>query len=65
MEQTQIIDLDELCHRYRLKARTVYFWVKNGQIPFLRAGRGLRFSIEEVEQWLKSHRDGEKGHHNQ
>lgn len=51
-----ILTVHELCQRYNLKQRTVYRWVKSGQIPHLRAGRSLRFSEAEVDAWLKSHR---------
>ena len=51
-----ILTVNELCQRYHLKPRTVYRWVNSGKIPHLRAGRSLRFSVAEVDAWLKSHR---------
>ena len=51
------LNIEELCQRYNLNRRTVYFWVSKDEIPYLKAGRVLRFSSKEVEAWMKSHRD--------
>ena len=55
------LNISQLCQRFNLNRRTVYNWVAKDEIPHLRAGRVLRFSAEEVEAWMKSHRDVEDG----
>ena len=32
----------------KVSAKTVYYWVRRNQIPFVRVGRHIRFSSEEV-----------------
>ena len=38
----------------------VYEWVRNDEIPYLRTVRGIRFDPEQIQQWLRRHRDNSK-----
>jgi excisionase family DNA binding protein len=38
----------------RLARQTLYNMVSQGEIPFLKAGRALRFRKSELDAWLES-----------
>lgn len=35
-------------------AVTVYGWVRNGKIPFRKAGKRIFFDKEEIDSWTKN-----------
>jgi excisionase family DNA binding protein len=45
---TKLIDIDELSRRLSIPKGTLYNWVYLRRIPFIKAGRSLRFDAEEV-----------------
>ncbi|MDB0067866.1 helix-turn-helix domain-containing protein [Akkermansiaceae bacterium] len=46
----------ELAEHYGVSTRTVTNWKAAGLIPFLRVGRVVRFSIEEVDVALEKYK---------
>ncbi len=44
----QLVDIDELSARLSIKKGTLYNWVYLRRIPFVKAGRSLRFDADEV-----------------
>jgi excisionase family DNA binding protein len=36
-----------------VKQNTIYSWVSQRKIPFKKFGRLVRFSIEEIDEWVK------------
>ena len=53
MEEGRFMTVQEVAQYLRVKPLAVYRKVKRREIPFLRAGRLIRFRQEEIEQWLK------------
>ena len=51
----------ELAERLRVSRHTIYTWVSQRRIPFLKVGRLLRFDLNAVERWVaeQSSADGE------
>lgn len=47
-----MIDITELSRVLRIPKGTLYNWVYLRRIPFIKAGRSLRFHVEEVIQSL-------------
>jgi excisionase family DNA binding protein len=45
-----LITIDELSARLSISKGTLYNWVYLRRIPFIKAGRSLRFDFEEVIQ---------------
>ncbi len=43
-----LIDIDELSRRLSIPKGTLYNWVYLKRIPFIKAGRSLRFDPDEV-----------------
>ena len=50
---TTLIDINELSRRLSIAKGTLYNWVYQRRIPFVKAGRCLRFDPEEVFQSLR------------
>ena len=50
---------DELAQFFKIKKPTVRLWTRQG-VPCLKAGRLVRFNIDEVERWLRE-RGGSDG----
>jgi excisionase family DNA binding protein len=48
MVEKQLIDIKELSRRLSVPKGTLYQWVNLRRIPFMKAGRSLRFDPEEV-----------------
>jgi excisionase family DNA binding protein len=48
MELQRLIDINELSRRLSVPKGTLYNWVYLRRIPFIKAGRSLRFDAEEV-----------------
>ena len=51
---TRFLTVEEVAVLLRLKPRTIYNLVSRRQIPFRKAGRQLRFSEAEIEEWTKA-----------
>jgi len=52
MEEKRLIDINELSHRLSIPKGTLYNWVYLRRIPFIKAGRCLRFDPAAVIQSL-------------
>jgi excisionase family DNA binding protein len=48
----ELIDIDELSRRLHIAKGTLYNWVHLRRIPFIKAGRCLRFDFEKVFEAL-------------
>jgi excisionase family DNA binding protein len=48
-----LIDINELSRRLSVPRGTIYNWVYLRRIPFIKAGRCLRFDAQEVIQSLR------------
>lgn len=49
----KLIDINELSKRLSIPKGTLYNWVYLRRIPFIKAGRSLRFDAEQVIQSLR------------
>lgn len=49
----QLISAKELAKRLSVPPPTIYSWVRRGVIPYYQVERCLRFSEEEIDNWLK------------
>ncbi len=45
--------VQEVAEYLRMKPLAVYRKVKRKEIPFLKAGRSIRFRREEIDRWLR------------
>ena len=59
---TNLIDINELSQRLSVPKGTLYNCVYLRRIPFIKAGRSLRFDADEVIQSLSHYTVTEKRH---
>lgn len=52
-QRTSLIDINELSRRLRIAKGTLYNWVYLRRIPFVKAGRCLRFDFDHVFSTLQ------------
>lgn len=54
----RLVGVDELARELGISRHTVYSWVSQRRIPFLKVGRLLRFDVRRIEGWLRDQADG-------
>lgn len=57
----KFLTTEEVLHYLDVNLRTVYRWVKAGQLPAIRVGRQWRFRRSDLDAWLEGRRTGPKG----
>jgi excisionase family DNA binding protein len=50
----KLLTIDQLSETLNVKKKTIYDWTHKGLIPYKRAGRLLRFDLNDIERWLKN-----------
>jgi excisionase family DNA binding protein len=53
LPEDEILMMQEACAFLKLKRRTLYYHVERGSIPFLKAGRLIRFSRRALLDWME------------
>lgn len=49
----RFIGVDDLAQYLGLSRGTLYVWVCQRKIPYLKMGGALRFDLREIEGWIK------------
>lgn len=49
----RLIDIHELSRVTGISVSTLYSWVSQRKIPFVKCGRLTRFDPESIEQWIR------------
>lgn len=52
----QLVDITRLSKMLNVKPKTIYDWVQKRKIPHYKLEGSLRFSYDEIQQWIKSKR---------
>lgn len=47
------VNLEDIAVHLSLSQDTVRAWVKDGKLPFYRAGKRYKFKISEVDEWVR------------
>jgi len=50
------VNLEDIAVHLSLSEDTVRTWVKDGKLPFYRAGKRYKFKISEVDEWVREGR---------
>ena len=56
--ESALLTAIELARWLRITPRTVYRFVRTAQLPYVRVGRGLRFTRADVEAWIRRRSKG-------
>jgi len=51
-----LVDIKRLAEILGVRPATIYGWVHDGYVPHYKLGALVRFSLEDVKQWLKDKR---------
>jgi len=56
----RLIDIDELSRLWKVPKATLYNWANQGRIPYIKIGRCVRFSIDQLADFQShcTHNDG-------
>jgi excisionase family DNA binding protein len=55
-ETINLVDINELSRRLSVPKGTIYQWIYKRKIPFIKAGRSVRFDAEEVIRSMPHYR---------
>src|SRR5207237_8273632 len=54
--ELRLIDLEKLCMQYGFAKQTVYTWVFEKKIPFIKIGKRLKFDTDEINTWIEKYK---------
>lgn len=52
MTDRRLMDVNELSAYMGVSVNTLYGWVSMRKIPYIKAGRLLRFDPQDIESWI-------------
>ena len=53
MQTTKYLSAQEAAALLGVSVLTIYGWTSDGKMPYRKVGRLLRFTQEELDQWMK------------
>ncbi len=51
-QQKRIVDIHGLSSYLGVCINTIYSWVSQGTIPYIKLGRLLRFDLDKIDAWI-------------
>ena len=51
--EKRLINIKELSEMIGVKNDTLYRWVSQKRIPYVKAGRLTKFDLEAIDEWIK------------
>lgn len=48
------VNLEDIAEHLSVSTDTVRNWIKDGKLPYYRAGKRYKFKISEVDEWLRN-----------
>ena len=51
------VNLEDIADHLSVSTDTVRNWIKDGKLPFYKAGKRYKFKISEVDAWLRDGKD--------
>ena len=52
-KEMELLTPDELSGMLKVKKQRIYEWVHYKRIPYIKVGRFLRFSKDQIQEWLR------------
>lgn len=56
MQVEKWVNLEDVATHLSLSQDTVRTWIKEGKLPFYKAGKRYKFKISEVDEWVREGR---------
>ena len=60
MLDRRLIDVKEAAKLLNISVHTVYSWVSQRKIPFVKLGRRTEFDIKDLENWIEKNKTSEQ-----
>jgi excisionase family DNA binding protein len=57
----RLVGIERLAEELSVSTHTLYSWVAQRRIPFIKVGRLLRFDLDAIERWLGDHSVTDEG----
>ena len=52
MAEQGLIDIAHVSEHLGVKVNTVYSWVNQRKIPYVKVGRLIKFDLQDINQWI-------------
>ncbi|MDD5679935.1 MAG: helix-turn-helix domain-containing protein [Candidatus Omnitrophica bacterium] len=59
--QSALIDKNKIAEYLGVKPSTIYAWVNQKRLPYIKVGRLLKFDIRDIDAWIQEHKVEEYG----
>ncbi len=56
MIQKRLLNITELSEMIGIKQGTLYVWVCQRKLPYLKVGKLVKFDLKEIDTWLEEKR---------
>ncbi len=56
----RLLNVEEVAHMLDMKTGTIYQWVSQRRIPFVKCGRLTKFDLENIGKWIEENTVEEK-----
>lgn len=53
MIQKRLFNAEELSQMIDVRRDTLYRWVSQRRIPYVKVGRSTKFDIDAIDEWIK------------
>lgn len=47
------VNLEDVAEHLSVSHDTIRAWIRNGKLPFYRAGKRYKFKLSEVDEWVR------------
>jgi len=58
--ERRLVSVEEVAYMLGMSKNTIYCWVSQRRIPFVKCGRSTRFDLQEIDNWIKENSFKEK-----
>ena len=58
--ERRLVGVEEVAHMLDMSKDTIYKWVTQRKIPFVKCGRLTKFDLQEIDNWIKRNSRKEK-----
>lgn len=55
---SRLLTVRDVAHLLGVHEKTVYAWVARRQLPSIRMGRSVRFSLDDILRWISARKEG-------
>lgn len=54
--ENRYLSVKELAEYMGFNEQTIYHWIAQRKIPFYKIGKAVRFSVNEIQDWVNKYR---------